>query len=155
MKAEVRISKLEGKGVFALKSIKRNEKIFRFSNNLIYINHKPGCHCKICCRCINLHENYWLYPKDSPLGWSLNHSCNANAYIKGREIFALKNIKKNEETTIDYSTTNVDEKWKMYCHCKTKKCRKIIRSIQFLPRRLFKKFKGKMPKFIERNYKEV
>lgn len=152
MNVEVRKSKIRGSGVFLIKPLKKDEKIFRFSNNLIPINHKPGCHCKICCRCINLKNDLWLYPKDSIFGWNLNHSCHPDAYFKGRDIFALRNLKMGEEVTIDYSTTNIDKKWKMKCNCQTKNCRKIIRSVQFLPNRIFNKFKGKMPRFVEANY---
>ena len=152
MKVEVRKSKIRGSGVFLTEPVKKDKKIFRFSDNLIRIVHWPGCHCKICCRCINLKMNYWLYPKDSPFGWNLNHSCNPSAYSKGRDIFALRNLGAEEEVTIDYSTTNVDRKWKMKCNCQAKHCRKIIRSVQFLPKDIFSRFMGKMPRFIEASY---
>ena len=153
-KVEVKKSKIGGMGVFAVKKMKKNEKAFRFSNNLIYINHRPGCHCKICKRCINLKKNYWLYPNDCIFGWNLNHSCNPNCYSKGRDIFSLRNIRPGEEITIDYSTTTVDKKWKMKCSCGKKNCRKIIRSVQFLTPRLFRKYKGFMPIYVEVNYRK-
>jgi len=152
VKVFLKHSKIKGTGVFAKSSIKKNEKIFLFSNKIITIKHKLGCHCIICKRCINIHKDRWLYPKKDSFGWNLNHSCSSNSYINRNSIYALKNIKPGEEITIDYSTTNIDKKWKMGCKCKSKNCRKIIRSVQFLPNSLFKKHKGHMPKFIEDNY---
>jgi SET domain-containing protein len=145
-------SKIEGIGVIANKNFKKNEKIFLFSDKIIRINHKPGCHCEICRRCINTQKDRWLYPKRNSFGWNLNHSCFPNSYSKGKYIYALKNINANEEITIDYSTTNIDKKWKMKCSCKNKNCRRIIKSIQFLPKDLFKKYKGFMQEFIEQSY---
>ncbi|MDP2749803.1 MAG: SET domain-containing protein, partial [Nanoarchaeota archaeon] len=60
----------------------------------------------------------------------INHSCNPNSYVKYKNIkekciIALKAIKKGEEITVDYATSAIDA-WTMKCHCKSKKCRKII-----------------------------
>ena len=150
--ALVKNSGVQGNGDFATKNLKKDEKIFKFSNNLITILHKPGCDCDVCKRCINLKKDKWLYPKKDSLGWNLNHSCNPNSYSKGRDIFALRKIKKGEEITIDYSTTSIDKKWSMRCICGLKNCRKIIRSIQFLPLNLFNRYLVLMPRYVESNY---
>jgi len=151
VKVSINDSRIGGKGVFAINKIKKEEKVFRFSDNLIFLNHKPGCDCKVCKRCISLKKNLWLHPEKNSFGWNLNHSCNPNCYVKERDIFALKDIKKQEEITIDYSATAVDEKWKMreICGCKEKNCRKIIRSIQSLPENFFTKYKGFMPRYAQ------
>jgi hypothetical protein len=149
---EIRESKIGGKGVFTLDKIKKNQRVFKFADKIIPINHRLGCHCKVCCRCINLNDNLWLYPDDNSFGWNLNHSCNPNCFSKRKFIYALKNIKPNEEITIDYSTTNIDKRWKMKCHCKSSNCRKIIRSVQYLSKRLFNKYKNYMQPFIRNNY---
>jgi hypothetical protein len=148
----IKKSKIGGKGVYTLDSIKKGKKVFKFADRVIPIKHRSGCDCKICCRCINLKKDLWLYPTKNSLGWNLNHSCNSNSYSKRKFIYTLKNIKAGDEITIDYSTTNIDKKWKMICHCKSKNCRKIIRSIQYLPKKLFKKYKNKMQPFIKDNY---
>lgn len=36
-------------------------------------------------------------------GWYLNHSDTPNAYLKNDNYYALRNLKKNEEITIDYN----------------------------------------------------
>ena len=152
-KVEIRASSIQGSGVFALQEINRDDKVFRFSDRAIKIEHKQGCNCYICKRSINIAENLWLYPKKDSFGWNLNHSCNPSCYILGKDIFAFKKIKRGDEITIDYSTTNIDKKWKMKCSCGSKNCRKIIRSVQFLPKTLFKKYKGHMPRYMEESYK--
>ena len=149
---EIRKSKIGGRGLFTIDKINKNQKVLRFTDKIILINHKAGCDCEICCRCINFRDNLWLYPKKNSCGYYINHSCNPNCFSKGKFIYAIKNIKSNEEITIDYSTTTIDKKWKMKCCCKSKNCRKTIRSIQYLPKSLFKKYENFMQVFIRDNY---
>jgi uncharacterized protein len=58
----------------------------------------------------------------------LNHSCKPNAYLriyrKSVEIYALREIKKGEELTVDYGVT--PHKRGMLCHCGADKCRGTI-----------------------------
>ena len=56
----------------------------------------------------------------------INHSCNPNCEVlednKQLWIFAMKNIKKNEELTYDYGFS-FDKDYKQYvCKCKAKNC---------------------------------
>lgn len=47
------------------------------------------------------------------LSRTFNHSCNPNSFIKGKnELVALRDIKKGEEITFDYSTTMDDNEKK-------------------------------------------
>lgn len=151
-KLSIKKSKIHGNGIFAEKTIKKGEAAFRFSNRIFKNKHRDGCHCKICKRCIQISELGWLYPGKKSYGWYLNHSCSPSCGIKGRDIVALKNISSNEEITIDYSTTHVDERWKMKCSCKNSNCRLAIKSIQSLPKQIYKKYEGFMPRYVERHF---
>ncbi|GIW66358.1 MAG: hypothetical protein KatS3mg095_0256 [Candidatus Parcubacteria bacterium] len=55
----------------------------------------------------------------------INHSCDPNSYvyINGNKVLliALKNIKKGEEITYDYSTTMYNDSWSIKCNCGSKK----------------------------------
>ena len=138
----IKKSKIQGNGVFSQKIFKKGEKVFKFSDKIIKIKHQPGCNCSICHRCIQVGKSIWLYPKRGSYGWNINHSCNPNCGIKGKSIVAMKKIKSNEEITIDYSTSTCDAGWKLNCGCKSKNCRKIIRSIQFLQKSLGRKYEN-------------
>ena len=132
--------------------IKRGEFVFKFSERVIRIDHPPGCHCKVCCRCIQIGQFDWMYPYYGSYGYYLNHSCDPNCGIKGKNIISIKKIKRGEEITIDYSTTNTDGKWKMLCKCKEIHCRKMIRGVQFLLNDEFTIYKKIMPKYVAENY---
>lgn len=85
----------------------------------------------------------------------INHSCNPNAGIRGKnELFALINIQTGEEITFDYSTT-VDETF--LCQCGARNCRRFIPVDFFgLPKTIQEYYiKSKaVPKYILKKYKK-
>ena len=74
--------------------------------------------------------------------------------IKGRVTFvALKNIKKGEELTFDYSIIEEDTHWQMKnLEKKISSFRPIIKSIQFLPLRTYKKYLPYIPRYFQKVY---
>jgi SET domain-containing protein len=73
------------------------------------------------------------------LSRTFNHSCNPNAGLrKTSELFAIRDIKKGEEITYDYSSTigpNIEESlWKMKCECRSKNCRNILGNVLSIPK---------------------
>jgi hypothetical protein len=82
------------------------------------------------------------------LSYYFNHSCNPNAGVcRSMTLFALRNIKKDEEVTYDYSTT-IDESFG--CQCGSKQCRGIAVDFFGLPLVIQRKYfkKNALPRFI-------
>ncbi|HEU0064786.1 MAG TPA: SET domain-containing protein [Flavisolibacter sp.] len=70
-----------------------------------------------------------------------NHSCNPNCAVNSSvELFALKNIKANQELFWDYSTSMLERHWTLKCACGEKNCRKIITDFDLLPQKLQSKY---------------
>jgi hypothetical protein len=151
MKVKVGKTECTGRGIFALSDIKKDEHIFTFSGAIIKDKEyarKLGC-------TLQVGSDAWIEPQHNSIGRYINHSCSPNAGIKGRrQICAIKDIRKGAEITIDYSITDNDPLWKMKCKCRSKNCRKIIRSIQFLPIKTFNKYQPFIPKFLQKSYLE-
>ncbi len=88
----VKISTIHGKGLFALKTIKKGQIIGHFTGNK---TKKPSAY------------TLWIKPNhsidvDGPLKY-INHSKQPNAcYYDDLSVVALKTIKKDEEITHDY-----------------------------------------------------
>ncbi len=124
-----------GKGVFSKKACRKNEILFVFGTKVVpwtKANH----------RSIQLGKNRWLNPSEKELGYYVNHSCNPNAWFKRPNfVTALRNIKPDEEITLDYSTLINIPKWDMECACGEKNCRKIIKSYSKSPKNIQKKYK--------------
>lgn len=143
---EIKKSKIAGNGVFTNKEIKKGQTICFLEGELC-----------------SLYEMIKLVDEgkenaSDPLGVddeeyidlnelsrTINHSCNPNSFIKGKnELVALKDIKKGEEITYDYSTTMNDNEekivkagsrlWTCKCNCGANNCRHIIDQFKTLPK---------------------
>jgi len=122
----VKKSRIHEKGVFAARDFKKGEVVLKWdvSNQLTkegvkrlpekerkrYVTYLDG---KIIL--MGLPERY------------VNHSCEANTTPKNYCDVTIRDIKKGEEITSDYSK-QCDPDFKMRCDCGSKKCRKIIRA---------------------------
>lgn len=72
-----------------------------------------------------------LYYKLDKPSYYFNHSCDPNTGMRHKSsLFALKNIKRGQELTFDYSTT-IDESF--VCECGSPKCHKGIFDFLALP----------------------
>lgn len=63
---------------------------------------------------------------------SLNHACDPNARISGRELLAMRPIARGEEVTFDYETTEWDMASPFRCGC-TRCGGRTIRGFRWLP----------------------
>ncbi|MBS3080429.1 SET domain-containing protein-lysine N-methyltransferase [Candidatus Pacearchaeota archaeon] len=139
-------SKIAGSGVFAYEDIKKG-------GTICYLNGEL-CTLDEMIKRVNegkeeqsdpLQIDDEQYLDLDEISRTFNHSCNPNAFIKGKnELVAMKDIKVGEEITYDYSTTMNDNEekikkvgrilWTCVCHCGSKNCRGIIDQFKTLPR---------------------
>ena len=71
----------------------------------------------------SLDVGFWRY---------LNHSCAPNAWLRGRELIALRDIRAREDVTFDYDTTEWDMAEPFACHCGSATCRGLVRGFAHL-----------------------
>ena len=139
-----------GKGLFAKKDIKKDEFLFAVKGKSIKDDkYYKGKYYLWGPRWLAVGKYKWIIPLRKNLWWFINHSCNPNVGLIGKnKVIAMKNINKNEEITLDYSITEDDPNWKMKCKCKNKRCRKIIKSYRLLPEKLKEKYKNYTPRWM-------
>jgi len=154
MKAYIGKSKLHGKGIFASKNIRKGEIIFNIKGKKINFLISDKQRAKIAgFNWIGVGKNSWIDPVG--LGLYYNHSCEPNSAIKGRvQVIAIRNIKKDEEITSDYSLTETDIFWHIKCTCGSKNCRKVVNSIQFLPPKTYTKYSNYIPIYFRNIFKK-
>lgn len=132
-----------GKGVFAGKNYKKGETIL-IPKGKIYTRKQF------------LKESRWIRDHSVQIGKNLfmgpandiedyvNHSCDpvAGHRINGKKskFIAIKNVKKGQEITFDYSTTMYKTNEAMKCKCGSSKCRKMITDFSDLPLKTRKKY---------------
>ncbi len=160
-KVEIRETKKKGKGIYALKNLKKGEHILDITGKIIET------------------ENPLDYPEEirehwGPLGkkgnkfrfitpespWMyMNHSCDSNAgIINDRKLIATRDIQKGEEITIDYSTLDIEsltqgkKQLTMKCECGSKNCRKIITTFDKLNKKDQDRLKPYLSKYLKKKY---
>jgi len=103
----VKLSKIEGFGCFATENIRKGEIICLIRGERITFQELKERYTKgkiKICNPLQITEKEYLVIKEPYI--YINHSCNPNAGIrKEGELFALKDIKKGQEITYDYSTS--------------------------------------------------
>lgn len=148
-------SKIHNKGVFAEEDIKKGETILHIKGERKHKVNKSVEDVFSHPNWVGFSRHMWIDPE--PPYKQLNHSCKPTAGIKGKvTLVALSNINKGEEITFDYSTTELDPRWKLEsCTCGEKGCRKILGPIQSLPRDLIAKYLPYIPTAIIKTYQRV
>jgi uncharacterized protein len=142
-------SLISAKGILAQENIKKGEIIayVRGPKKHLWVHTKQDANLGP--NWIGMSARVWVDPS-WPFNY-INHSCNPNGGIQGKTRFrAMRDIRKGEEITMDYSTTECSPLWEMKCLCGEKNCRKTIRSIQFLTRARFNSYLPFVPTYFKK-----
>ena len=145
----IKKSLIEGKGAFTTVAIKKGQGICTFRGERITYEELKRRHDdgeEKVGNPLQISERTYL-DISQPYVY-INHSCDPNCGMrKVGELFALKNIKKGEELTYDYSTTEWTyerfgkyKEWAMVCNCGAKNCRGTIGQFPSLDPELKKKY---------------
>lgn len=135
MLVEVKKTKNKGLGLFARRDIRRGELVFTIRGKIKTDDEWS----KTKVNQEHLHQVDWdKFMLVEPPSCFCNHSCNPNCGDRGNKFYAMKNIKKGQEITVDYDTFEWD--WIMKCKCGEENCRKVIRGFKFLPDKTKKKY---------------
>ncbi len=143
----VRDSPQKGRGIFAVRDIKKNEVIAEFKGPRVRIENMEGIPREVWDHLFNVGVDEYIIAREPAV--RTNHSCDPNAGIV-RDVFlaAMRDIKKDEEITFDYSVITADD-WELECRCGAPSCRKIIGNYADLPDALKKKYEPYTPDWIK------
>lgn len=151
----IKPSKLNGKGLFTNIEFKKGQTIFYVSGkiveSIITVDNKAEVSDW---NWFGYGKNTWIETAND-FSKYFNHSCKPNTGIIGkRRIVALNDIAIGEELRFDYSTNEADIFWSIDCECGSARCRKVIRSIQFLPEDIYQGYLPYIPKYYREVYKK-
>ena len=142
----------KGKGVFALRDFAPGEFIFRRRHGRVVANDEIGL--------LSAEDQRHLCELDwqrsavllAP-GCYLNHACDPNAMRSGTRVFAWRDIRRDEEITIDYRLNAFsDERWD--CACGSANCQGfIVGSFFALDLDRQRAYLPYAPSFIQREYR--
>jgi len=134
-------SSIQGKGLFATEDIQAGEITWRQDPN------QPRYHLdtirswpkekqeKFFRLAYQVGEEWYHGPVDGsdfdPADF-MNHSCDPNTwFIDDATMVARRDIKKGEEITYDYSTSETAENFVLHCHCGAPDCRQVVRGSDY------------------------
>lgn len=137
-KVTVRRTKKFGKGVYAIRNIKKGEVIAVFDGPLLDNDFEPWTN-DLYNHAIQVGPTLWRDSKG--LARYINHSCEPNCGIRAlNQVVAMRPIETGEQVTWDYEMTERNPTWRMRCRCGSTECRKIIGSYSNMPRKVRLKY---------------
>lgn len=146
-KVEVRKTQ-KGKSLFALDNILKDEVIFEFEKT--FLDHPTKTSMQI-------DENVHQESEDpNSIENFLNHSCEPTGYIDFKDLTckAYRNIRKGEELTYNYLTTEWDFANKFKCECGSKKCYRELKGFKYLSIAQKEELKDFLSPYLRKKLKE-
>lgn len=132
-------SKIDGLGISIGENVKKGEVVAHIKGEMKFKVNKSLKDTFANPDWVGIAKDQWIDP-EKPYKF-LNHSCNPTVGVKGRvTLVVLRDMKEGEEVTVDYSTIEGDPNWEMECACGEGNCRKIVKSVQFMPEDQFEKY---------------
>lgn len=155
-KTKIKGSKTHGRGLFAIKPIKKGEIVAIKGGHIMRGKTLEKVEDEIEESYIQIEDNFYIgaIKKTEVRGNKifLNHSCNPNVGIRGQVSFvAMRGLRKGEELTYDWATENPG-RWRFKCNCGEKICRMTITGNDWKSPSLQKRYKGFFSAFIQEKF---
>lgn len=141
-KVEVRSSGINRKGMFAKEPIEKDEIVYIKGGHIITKDELFSS--SVINSYLPISDEYYLGAlnpeEEEDIKLYNNHSCDPNCGMRGEITFvALRNIKVDEELTIDYAFID-NEDYSFVCHCGSSNCRKKVTGFDWKNEDLQKKY---------------
>jgi SET domain-containing protein len=150
-KVIVRETPKHGKGIFAIKKIKKDEIIAEFDGAIYDRDNTNWDDDSIYNYVIQFEK--WRWKGSKGIAKLSNHSCDPNCGIKDLfKIVAMRDIVPGEEITWDYEMTE-NHTWSMKCSCGSPLCRKKINAYKNMPLATRKKYQGYISEWLTKSAK--
>ena len=129
---EVRLSPIDGHGLFAKARIRADERVIVWGGRLISDSDVAELQAALeatgaeySCAAVGEGLNVLQQP-DDPLRYG-NHACDPNLWmVDSITQAARRDIAVGEEVTTDYGTVSVIPSWQMECRCGSRLCRGVV-----------------------------
>ena len=150
----VRLVKLKekGKSLFANQDFKKGEVIFKFKGEIKSYKELIPEESEYA---LQIDDDKFIDSRYYVVSDYINHSCDANLRVdlKNLSFVALRNIKKKEEITYNYLTTEYDlarDNLDFECKCNSKDCLGRIKGFKFLTKLQKLKLKPSLAPFLKK-----
>jgi uncharacterized protein len=151
-KARVRPSAIDGKGLFAIRHIAKDE-IVAIKGGRIFDRKTLNRVAKTLGPAeIQIGEDMFIGPvtlreREGSMLYT-NHSCDPNIGVRGQIVFvAMRDIEPGEELTHDWAMTDDDDN-RMACKCGSKRCRGVVTGKDWMKKDLQRLYRGYMSLYL-------
>jgi uncharacterized protein len=135
-----------GVGVFASENIPAGTRVIEFGGRPRWIWNIPKWAWD---HCFQVGYDRYLVPRPGSAGWSINHSCDPNCWIRGeRSIETMREVRRGEELTFDYSTNVGWGDYSMACECGARNCRGVVKCYRRLSEELKRRYEGHVSPYL-------
>lgn len=143
-----------GRGVFALRSIKKGELLVVWGGDVITEERLLRLPFGLRRLMIQVEEgHYLLSAHEGPADW-INHSCDPNAGLSGQiALVAMRPIDPGEEICFDYAMSDSSSYDEFDCHCGTERCRNRVTANDWLLPELQRRYDGYFSPYLQRRIK--
>ncbi|MEI7492586.1 MAG: SET domain-containing protein-lysine N-methyltransferase [Bacteroidota bacterium] len=143
----VKETPLKGRGIFAVRDIRKGEIITSFTGPRVKIEHLDEYPPEVVDHLFNVGTDEYILAKEPEV--RTNHSCDPNAgIVEDVKLIAMRDIQKDEEVTFDYSII-INDDWVLDCLCSSPLCRKTIGKYRDLPQEIKDKYRDYTPEWIK------
>ena len=133
----------KGKAVFADADVRKGEFICEFTGPIIGKKEYLKIHDPDNNHFLQIDDDRFMGPSHGADDL-INHSCDPNCGLVYRDgvvkLMAIRDIRRGDELSFDYSTTMDEDCWEMTCLCGEKNCRRTVRDFKYLPPEIQKKY---------------
>lgn len=124
---EVRNNSLEGRGVFALRDIARDEIVAIKAGHVVNGEEVKRISAEVGDFALQIDDDFYLSPRRQDevedMTVFINHSCDPNVGFRGQVVYvAMRDISAGEELCHDYSMERSDD-YALDCQCGSSLCR--------------------------------
>lgn len=146
-----------GYGVFAKTHIKKGEALTIFGGYVIPFSEIKKLTKQLQEYCYQIEDDYFYGPvmhSEISLNERYNHNCDPNCGFSGPiKLVTFRDIKKDEELTMDYATCITNRRFDFDCSCGADHCRKSITGDDWKIKELQKKYEGHFQPYIQEKIK--
>ncbi|HET9419303.1 MAG TPA: SET domain-containing protein-lysine N-methyltransferase [Chthoniobacterales bacterium] len=145
-KAEIRESKIHGRGLFASEEIAKDEIVAVKGGHIVTREQMEEIRARLGPVEIQIDDALFIAPvtfeeRESSMLYT-NHSCDPNIGMRGEITFvAMRDIRADEELMHDWATTD-DDDYSVQCNCRSSTCREIITGKDWQKSELQTRYRG-------------
>jgi uncharacterized protein len=161
---EVRESAINGRGIYAVAPLAKDERVAIFGGEILYIDELKRLKEDLRKYPLQIEERFMLWMRDSEVSEDtdyFNHSCDPNCGMQG-QIFlvAMRDIAVGEEITFDYCLTlseweGSDLSFEMECRCGAAHCRGRVTQRDWRRPELQERYRGYFSHYLEKKIERI